>query len=96
MNSCAPVSGARAQMISYSLGKMGAKLAGFSARSGKTFASAPESGTPVCRRCGQEMKKSKCEKCGTHTAHYVGLILHDLRRTSCRNMRNSVFQKRRS
>jgi hypothetical protein len=44
-------------------------------------------GRLICRRCDQETKTSKCEKCGTRTARYVGLILHDLRRTSCCNMR---------
>lgn len=40
-----------------------------------------------CRRCGKEMKKSKCENCETRSGRYTGLILHDLRRTGCRNLR---------
>jgi integrase len=44
-------------------------------------------GRRICERCDQEIKKAKCEKCGTRDVRYVGLILHDLRRTSCRNLR---------
>jgi len=44
-------------------------------------------GKVTCRRCNQEMKKSKCQKCKTPSGRYSGLILHDLRRTSCRNLR---------
>jgi integrase len=44
-------------------------------------------GRVVCRRCGEEMKKSKCDKCKARTGRYLGLILHDLRRTACRNLR---------
>jgi integrase len=40
-----------------------------------------------CRRCGEEMKKSRCGKCKTRSGRYTGLILHDLRRTGCRNLR---------
>lgn len=43
-------------------------------------------GQVTCRRCGREMKKSKCDR-EARTGRYVGLILHDLRRTACRNLR---------
>lgn len=40
-------------------------------------------GSITCRRCGEEMNKSKCEKCKTRSGRYTGLILHDFRRTAC-------------
>ncbi len=43
-------------------------------------------GRRICKQCGRETKKAKCEKCKNRTT-YLGTILHDFRRTGCRNLR---------
>jgi len=39
-----------------------------------------------CRKCDLTVTGDKCE-CGCQKLHYVGLLVHDLRRTGCRNLR---------
>lgn len=43
-------------------------------------------GRMACRVCDRTVTGDKCE-CGCSESHYVGLLIHDLRRTGCRNLR---------
>jgi integrase len=43
-------------------------------------------GRMACRVCDRTVIEGKCE-CGRAVPHYVGLLVHDLRRTGCRNLR---------
>lgn len=43
-------------------------------------------GRMACRVCDRTVTADKCE-CGCSDLHYVGLLIHDLRRTGCRNLR---------
>jgi hypothetical protein len=43
-------------------------------------------GRMACRVCDLTVTEEKRE-CGSSTLHYVGLLMHDLRRTGCRNLR---------
>jgi Phage integrase family len=43
-------------------------------------------GRMACRKCDLTVMGDKCE-CGCEKLHYVGLLVHDLRRTGCRNLR---------
>ena len=45
-------------------------------------------GKMICAACGEVVTKSKC-KCGSKQRRYVGLIVHDLRRTAARNLRRA-------
>ncbi len=40
----------------------------------------------ACRSCDRTVTEDNCE-CGCSKPHYVGLLVHDLRRTGCRNLR---------
>ena len=40
----------------------------------------------ACRVCDLTVTEEKRE-CGSSTLHYVGLLIHDLRGTGCRNLR---------
>jgi hypothetical protein len=41
----------------------------------------------ACRKCDRTVTEGvKCE-CGCAVQHYLGLLVHDLRRTGCRNLR---------
>lgn len=40
----------------------------------------------ACRACDRTLMEGKCE-CGCADVHYIGLLVHDLRRTGCRNLR---------
>ena len=43
-------------------------------------------GQMLCRACEKVVTGKKCE-CGSRELRYVGLIVHDLRRTGVRNLR---------
>jgi integrase len=43
-------------------------------------------GRMACRVCDRTVTADSCE-CGSSDLHYVGLLIHDLRRTGCRNLR---------
>jgi hypothetical protein len=43
-------------------------------------------GRMACRVCDRTVTGDNCE-CGRSSLHYVGLLIHDLRRTKCRNLR---------
>jgi hypothetical protein len=43
-------------------------------------------GRMACRACDRTVTGDKCE-CGSSNLHYVGLLIQDLRRTGCRNLR---------
>jgi len=43
-------------------------------------------GRMACRVCDRTVTEDKCE-CGCADLHYSGLLVHDLRRTGCRNLR---------
>jgi hypothetical protein len=43
-------------------------------------------GRVACRACDRTVTGDNCE-CGCSDLHYVGLLVHDLRRTGCRNLR---------
>ena len=43
-------------------------------------------GKMLCRACGKFAAEGKCE-CGSQDLKYNGLLIHDLRRTSFRNLR---------
>lgn len=43
-------------------------------------------GRIACRVCDRTVTRSNCE-CGCSDLHYIGLLVHDLRRTGCRNLR---------
>jgi hypothetical protein len=42
-------------------------------------------GRKACRACDRTLMEGKCE-CGCADVHYSGLLVHDLRRTGCRNL----------
>lgn len=44
-------------------------------------------GSMICRRCSEAVPGKKCEICKTRSLRYVGLLFHDLRRTTARNYR---------
>ena len=46
-------------------------------------------GHMICRVCEKNVANSKCEHCGARDPKYVGLILHDSRRTAARNLRRA-------
>ena len=43
-------------------------------------------GRMACRVCDRTATEGRCE-CGSADLHYIGLLVHDLRRTGCRNLR---------
>ncbi len=43
-------------------------------------------GRMACRACDRTVTGGNCE-CDRSILHYVGLLIHDLRRTGCRNLR---------
>jgi hypothetical protein len=45
----------------------------------------------MCKRCKTPVTDEKCEACGAagKRLRYVGLILHDMRRTGARNLRRA-------
>ena len=50
-------------------------------------------GRMLCRTCGETATKSKC-KCGSRDLKYDGLLVHDLRRSSVRNLRRLGFAEK--
>ncbi len=46
-------------------------------------------GRMVCCNCSRPVADEKCATCGGAKLKYVGLILHDLRRTAARNLRKA-------
>lgn len=50
-------------------------------------------GRMLCRVCGKVAVENKCE-CGSRALKYDGLLVHDLRRTSVRNLRRLGFAEK--
>lgn len=50
-------------------------------------------GRMLCRTCGKVATKIRCE-CGSQDLKYDGLLVHDLRRTSVRNLRRLGFAEK--
>ena len=50
-------------------------------------------GRMLCRKCDKVVTESQCE-CGSTDLKYNGLLVHDLRRTSVRNLRRLGFAEK--